>query len=578
MSLFGETCFDTSNGDHVADYCSSQVAAAIRHSLLTDGKDFEMFQAGCKCLRFFAKSIDDIGMFRRLIRPLLKLPQNNHAKNFPSFFRTRIYTIADLRYMVEVRSLNKNECDAFITEYSDIREEVAKISSSLICEVYSCRKPTNDNIDISSCEIELYPVLSFCSALSMDETVREKAIPILLSGLHNSLSMTNNQANGSSNTIFKWIVCLNLVVESGFVHNKNDLFIEISHICENLSSDYLIPIIQRNEIENDSSRLASIILTLIENMCSIKVEPSANMPLLHAAIAPLSEQLVFNEFSCKLIRSIYQLLQRYREGNENNVALIKFIFNLSSKITESCEGQRDVYHEASKLLQICVSSDFLDLITVRALARTTAKGKKWIAWRLICTQIGDGSGVVACRDILQEALSANSSVTERSTVIRELCLLIKMCPSNIPIINSIMNCLGALILISFQDFGNGSFCANENALMICTDIITIFSLVFQSLSRGEANEMSQFITICVKLFAGVINVNGLPNQPKNGDVNKGRLCSAVLVHWARASPVVFKVCLTNLTTDEKSIVEHAVRSELSGHAQINVKPKILTPI
>ena len=571
-------CFDEANENNVPDYCSSQVAAAIRQSLISDKNDYELFQTGCRCLRHFAISIKDIGMFRRLLRSILKPFSKGYNVQFPLFYRARVFALVDIRYMAEIGLLKEFMCSVFIAEFSDICNEVALASSMLIDELYSCQ---NDNDNIEKDLFNLIPALCFCAILSSDDTIKERAVPMLLAGFHHSLSVTEYSNNDSLNALISWIVCLNQLTKSGFVNNKPNLIIELSIICEKLSYDFLISSVKSKHSSNlkNSVTLVSIIVTFIESVCSIQEVSSSVMLLYHASIKPLSQQAVFDEKSVKLVRSVNQLLRKLKKIDDQSTALIMCIFNMSSNIIESSQVKEIFYDEASILLQTCLSSGFNDLLSIRGLARKTALTKKWITWRLICSYMNDESGVASCSDILLENLDINTCSASIPLVIRELCSLTKAHHSSSRTIFSIMNYLGESIINVFQAFGTG-FCSDDkSALMVCTDIVTILSFAFQVLSREESDELSQFITVCFKLFADMINVNGLPNQPRNGDVNKGRLCSVVLVHWARASPLSFKVCLSSLSLKEKGTVENAVRSELTDHRQAKtIKPRIiLTP-
>lgn len=68
----------------------------------------------------------------------------------------------------------------------------------------------------------------------------------------------------------------------------------------------------------------------------------------------------------------------------------------------------------------------------------------------------------------------------------------------------------------------------------------------------------------------------MPNNVKKhplADGLVGKMCAQATVRVARGSPAAFKASMTNLTPEDRTVLEMAVRADVAGYAT----PKIAAP-
>jgi hypothetical protein len=123
--------------------------------------------------------------------------------------------------------------------------------------------------------------------------------------------------------------------------------------------------------------------------------------------------------------------------------------------------------------------------------------------------------------------------------------------------------------------------ASRHRQAACTDAMKAILVGYQLVSsQGTADETTSFLLIAFESFLSVIRFNGLPNHssPSTGaDPSLGRMCTQAIANIARTSPDPFKATLAKLNDTERTLLEFAVRAEMSGYVvagQVQVKKKL----
>ena len=96
-------------------------------------------------------------------------------------------------------------------------------------------------------------------------------------------------------------------------------------------------------------------------------------------------------------------------------------------------------------------------------------------------------------------------------------------------------------------------------------------MAYQYLNSISAEEGSliSFISTLFEVLVENIRYNGLPNHPSGkvgADETIGRMCAQVFVHVARTTPIVFKSTMGTISPESRTVLEAAVRADMSGYA------------
>jgi hypothetical protein len=120
---------------------------------------------------------------------------------------------------------------------------------------------------------------------------------------------------------------------------------------------------------------------------------------------------------------------------------------------------------------------------------------------------------------------------------------------------------------------------DDNRTTVCAESIKVNLMAFQYLSSSSEEEGNfvSFISTLFEVLVESISFNGMPNNPSGNagaDESIGRMCAQVFVHVARTSPMIFKSAMPVISPDSRTILESAVRADMSGYAKADTKRKI----
>uniref|UniRef100_A0A7S1FZG8 Uncharacterized protein n=2 Tax=Corethron hystrix TaxID=216773 RepID=A0A7S1FZG8_9STRA len=208
----------------------------------------------------------------------------------------------------------------------------------------------------------------------------------------------------------------------------------------------------------------------------------------------------------------------------------------------------------------------------------------WNEWLLVSSSIGETLGLMASMEHLQNALKDSNDISNQIEALTALRKFLQE-KNSTDELNLAMNQVGGSILVLLKtSCGKPNEIPIELRRRISAESIHVIVLVFQCLlvpDNGDGNSiqssvqrLSDFLYVCAIVFVDVLTYNGLPSvlpplgDSRYADISLGRLCAQTLVHFARGAPGPFRVCLDRITSasfEHRTIVETAVRAELSGY-------------
>lgn len=108
----------------------------------------------------------------------------------------------------------------------------------------------------------------------------------------------------------------------------------------------------------------------------------------------------------------------------------------------------------------------------------------------------------------------------------------------------------------------------------CAEAMKVVLVAFQHLvsTSAQENGIVAFLMVVFEYMLVVLRFNGLPNHPPpqtESDPSLGRMAAQAIVHVARTSPAAFKQTLTSMTDTDRTVLEFAVRAEMTGYANVN---------
>lgn len=261
-------------------------------------------------------------------------------------------------------------------------------------------------------------------------------------------------------------------------------------------------------------------------------------------------------------------------------SLVQFCVTLlSSKDTDSNTIIHNEMKEAtSALLLQCIGS--VSEAEKKLFARESALTENWTAWKIICISNTNGGDslfetLLSTADVVRDCLSDTENVSRHSAALSGIRSAAQENPMIVPYL---MQSLGAYIIQLLRMHGLYQ-CKNVESqsqrTSVFADGIRLLLLSLQQLiaaastSDEAQTQLSSFLQLMFKIMVEVIEYNGLPNNPKpqniESDVALGRTCAQAIVHVAKSSPASFKMSISTMELNDRSILESSVRAEMSGY-------------
>jgi len=344
---------------------------------------------------------------------------------------------------------------------------------------------------------------------------------------------------------------------------------------------------------------------LMEDMCSSHLDCNFNFSgqaLLKVVLSPLAafqegavtwqnDNDAASTVLASCLRSVQHLITSKRlaeDGISNLGDIIRSIIAVSLMVRSTeIKGQDapcQVKEAASNLLCVCLRDPSITSIEKQAIAKKIAQAGDWEEWRKVCSQLEDGSGLRSSLDAIEQAITDNDNHLRQMNVLIAIRNALQDHSLKTAKFGFVMHSVGAQVLNTLKKHGLylvGNV-DSQVRVSIIADSIRISMLAFQHLmtenharedGTGSLNDvLASYLRVIFAILVPVIDFNGLPNNIKKtigSDPAIGKLCAQTIVHIARGSAPAFKCSMGSMTAEERSILEMAMRAELTGYPVAN---------
>lgn len=232
-------------------------------------------------------------------------------------------------------------------------------------------------------------------------------------------------------------------------------------------------------------------------------------------------------------------------------------------------------NQASRLLlEACLAHKAVETKDRRFMAYELAKTGHWETWSVVCT-MDQEAAAAASMDVLRAALLDDSKPDKQLETLAVLRKLAQIPDSSLA--GFLMNEVGAEVLHFFKTFGTFaagatlSRAGRSQRTTACTDAMKIVLVSFQQLVSDSVEEQIfvAFLTVVFDYMIIMLRFNGLPNHPlpqTGSDPTLGRMTAQAVLHIARTAPAAFKATMASMSETDRSVLEFAVRAEMTGYA------------
>jgi len=470
---------------------------------------------------------------------------------------------------------------------------------------------------------ENWPTLSACAISSIIKSLKDegnadervslqqwltKLTPVILTGLRLSLSNLGISDNNSSlETAAVCVYAIRVCVRNSECFGEGISPKELGALANIVTESVIFNVLGLSDTEDESKHSPEGTLSLsndhkvivqqscglIEELCQhgrgIGVDASI---LTRAALFPLvtlqENRLELGKdngviiSSC--IRSSQSLLQSHPEEGRADFekALVQLVLAL---LKNSCGPDEEIKSACLSLLRVCCDKTTMSHEEWGQIANYSASHGLWDAWAVVCTVLPAGFGIKYSIDAVKSSLGDLESGPRHAAALVALRTNLHTATAGDPsLLSFVLQSVGFEILQLLRAHGVRILAGegfDENRVAICAESVKINIMAFQYLT-SVSEEESKCVMVLSAMFEVLvesITFNGLPNHPSGkagADETIGKMCAQVFVHVARTAPMLFKLTMAAISPQSKTVLEAAVRADMSGYAapQRQTKKKI----
>lgn len=245
--------------------------------------------------------------------------------------------------------------------------------------------------------------------------------------------------------------------------------------------------------------------------------------------------------------------------------------------TVLAEGNRDkcptkVKEAGNKLLHACLNHNSVSPRQQSNIAVDLAAAGNWETWAVVFS-MNDGKAASKSLDIVVQVLCDPSQARSQVAVLTAIHSIVQNPSVSSSLIGLLLHRIGSEVLGVFFNFGTAQINREvyEYRKTACAHSMKVMLLGYQQLCSAEDSdeEVTSFILVLFETLLAVLRFNGLPNHPSpsiDGCAALGRMVAQAILHIARTSPVPFKTAVASLGQTDRTLLEFAVRAEMSGYA------------
>jgi hypothetical protein len=467
--------------------------------------------------------------------------------------------------------------------------------------------------------VENWPVLAAGAATSLVKVIKDspegseqretlglwlsKLLPIILSGLRDALTEFNSdQSNPSVSDAAALLVCaLRLLVTNSTSTSElcsDELGTIISMVTDSVIFKFLgltdsggggedCPAILPQSVFAECAILTQQACAFIEDLCENHSGTGLDVALLsHVVMKPLvalqekqiKPHVNYSVILSSCIRSSITLLGNQNGGDRLQLekALVQLSFSTLKDMADyPSELREELKEPCLSLLRSCADKTALDAEEWGDIATYSVSNELWDAWSIVCSSLPPGTGIKSSIDALKAALGDLENKARSAGAIVALRTALHSYVAKDPsLVSFVMHHVGFEVLQLLRAYslrlvrGEGS---DENQVVVCAESVKVNMIAFQYLSSTPPVEgtATSFLTALFQILVESVSFNGLPNHPSNkggADESIGRMCAQVFVHIARSDPMMFKSTIAVMAADSRTILEGAVRADMSGYA------------
>ncbi len=467
---------------------------------------------------------------------------------------------------------------------------------------------------------ENWPVLATSSVVSIlkainsapEESEQRKSLelwlsklkPIILIGLRGALSeFKPGEGKVSVSETAAFFVCaLRLLVRNTSMELCHD---ELGDVILMLTDSVLFrllglsdaanerthPVVLPHSVFEDCTILMQQACGFIEDLCEKQADAAAtSLTLLsHSVMKPLvalQEKQIKLHFSYSIILSscvrssiILLLCQRGEDRMHLEKALVQLSLSTLIDISSDHLGElsKELKDPCLSLLRSCSSNTSLKAGEWGEIAIYTLSNELWDAWAIVCASLPPGIGIRCSINAMKGALGDLNNTSGHVGAIVALRVALHSVGTEDPsLVSFVLHHVGFEVLQLLRAYslrlapGQGF---DENRVNVCAEAVKVNMIAFQYLctTSGQEDTCATFLLALFQVLVESVSFNGLPGNvldTRNDGANEniGRMCAQVFVHVVRSNPLVFKSTIAAMAPETRSVLENAVRADMSGYA------------
>ncbi|KAL7470326.1 hypothetical protein ACHAXS_010551 [Conticribra weissflogii] len=430
-----------------------------------------------------------------------------------------------------------------------------------------------------------------------------KLYPIACSGLRRALSGTERKCDSNltklhdSETLALLIYSLRcFVMEKEIVNYDFYCPHELSNIVQTLTKNIIsghlglrdsTKGVQHKLMSDSRDDYHDLLLNqscmLIEDICrNLGHLPAKSILLTQLVLQPLAaaqehQMEITNDnifIICSFVRSTQSILENC-SANEK-ATLEKSLVQLSLSILKDAHFDiiEKVNATCASLLKTCCEQTCMSHQEWGRVVAFAASSGLWDAWTTLSSTLPSSVVITSSIKAVKSALADFNRSSNHTNALVALRTALQSASTDSPsLICFALQHVGFEVLQLLRAYSLRIISGNnfdEFRILVCTESVKINLIAYQYLNSAsmEEKDVLPFLSAVFDVLVEAISFNGLPNDPsgRNGaDENIGRMCAQVFVHVARTTPAMFKSTMTVLSVERRSVLEAAVRADMSGY-------------
>ncbi|KAL9184425.1 hypothetical protein ACHAXT_002511 [Thalassiosira profunda] len=439
----------------------------------------------------------------------------------------------------------------------------------------------------------------------------KKLSPVIVSGLRDSLASlgaADSKASPTQPSVLEsaalCVYALRLLVQDNeCMGSENLCATELGDIAKLLTDAVVFSALALPSAEDGSGHLPPTILAsqegnlltqqscgFLDDLCQHSSDINVDRSILtRSVVTPLvavqEKKIVLSTNGATVascIRSSQSLL--LSESEEGRAKFGKALVQLAMTVLKGSSATgKEVTAACLSLLKICCTETTLSRKEWGQIASFAAASGLWDAWAAVCSALPAGHGIKCSMSAIQASLGDLSSGPRHASALVALRAELQRATAEDPsLLSLVLQSVGFEVLQLLRAHGARIVSGqgfDEHRVSVCAESIKVNAMALQYLESKEEGKAVAFTSTLFEVLVESVSFNGLPNHPSGkagADEAIGRMCAQVFSHVARTTPTLFKSTMGAISPQSRTVLEAAVRADMSGYAapQREAKKKI----